>query len=273
MPISPVVALESTNSYRCAVTAHSPLTWIVLSPLIHASGWSGWSCPAGIFTRVSNGWKQLNCSKKTSLGIARAAGTIGLGTDNVIRAELDQQHRFEAFQQDAPYLFDPSAAGLAEYDGALQTLECTRRAAVYGLWGLWSLFGRQLFADMVDVTFAMGRGFYGKLREARDFEPLHEPECNIVMFRYVPDDLRDASGEFLGSFQLRLRRELIQSGEFYIVPANYNGTPALRATIINPLTQNGHLDLLLETIREKGKRLLTCQDREGHHHIRKGSLS
>ena len=66
-------------------------------------------------------------------------------------------HRFEAFRQDAPYLFDPAAPGIAEFDSGLRTIECTKRAAAFGLWGLWSLLGPQLFADLVDTTFAMGR--------------------------------------------------------------------------------------------------------------------
>jgi len=168
----------------------------------------------------------------------------------------NKEHRFEAFRQDAPYLFDPSAPGLAEFDSGLKTVECTKRAAAFGLWGVWSLFGEQLFADMVDVTFDMGRIFYEKLGEAEDFQPLHVPQCNIVMFRHIPDPLRDAPPERLGAFQLDLRREIIQSGEFYIVPSRRDGIGALRTVIINPLTTPEHLDRLMETLREKGQRLL-----------------
>ncbi|MFO1023270.1 MAG: pyridoxal-dependent decarboxylase [Planctomycetales bacterium] len=51
-----------------------------------------------------------------------------------------------------------------------------------GLWGTWSLFGPQLFSDLVDVTFGLGREFYEILSETEDFAPLHEPQCNIVTF-------------------------------------------------------------------------------------------
>ena len=81
----------------------------------------------------------------------------------------DKRHIFDAFQQDAPYLFDPAAPGLADYDSGVRSVECTKRAAAFGLWGVWSLFGRQLFADMVDVTFALGRTFHEKLAAAEDF--------------------------------------------------------------------------------------------------------
>ncbi len=168
----------------------------------------------------------------------------------------DKDRRFDAFQQDAPYLFDPAAPGLAEYDSGVRTVECTKRAAAFGLWGIWALFGRRLFADMVDVTFALGRTFYDKLSAADDFEPLHDPQCNIVVFRHVPPGLRGATPGEIGDFQLELRRRLIESGEFYIVPSKPDGIGALRVTIINPLTTPAHLDRLMDALRRHGRDLL-----------------
>jgi len=168
----------------------------------------------------------------------------------------DKSYGFEAFRQDAPYLFDPAAPGLADYDSGIRTVECTKRAATFGLWGVWSLFGRQLFADMVDVTFGLGRTFYEKLLAADDFVPLHEPQCNIVVFRHVPAELRDAPSERVGDFQLELRRRIIESGEFYIVPIKREDVGALRVTIINPLTTADHLEQLLAAVRRHGRELL-----------------
>ncbi len=168
----------------------------------------------------------------------------------------NKRHSFEAFRQNAPYLFDPSAPDLAEFDSGLRTVECTKRAAALGLWGVWSLFGPQLFADMVDVTFELGRVFYEKLRAAPDFAALHEPECNIVVFRHVPPELQAASPERLGEFQWQLRRVVIESGEFYLVPTTHGGVAALRCTLINPLTTAAHLDQLLDTLRRRGREIL-----------------
>ena len=166
------------------------------------------------------------------------------------------EHRFSAFHQDAPYLFDPSNPGMAEYDSGMKTIECTKRAAALGVWGVWSMFGPQLFSDMVDVTFDLGRRFYEKLSAADDFEPLHEPQCNIVAFRYVPKVLQLAPPKALGEFQLALRRAVIESGEFYLVPTQFAGTGALRVTLINPLTTDADLDNLLQTLRRYGAELM-----------------
>lgn len=170
----------------------------------------------------------------------------------------DRAHRFETFRQDAPYLFDPTAPGLAEYDSGMRTLECTKRAAAFGLWGLWSMFGKELFADMVDTTFAMGHVLYEKLAAAEDFVPLHEPQCNIVVFRHIPKKLRGAAPDRIGQFQLALRRKLVESGEFYIVSTKLNGIGALRTTVMNPLTTPHHFDWLLDALRRHGDQLLSA---------------
>lgn len=162
------------------------------------------------------------------------------------------KHRFEAFRQNAPYLFDPTEPGLADFDVGLTTLECTKRAQAFGLWGVWSLFGKQLFADLVDITFDLGRRFHELLVSAEDFVPLHEPQCNIVAFRYLPPQLKNASPEEIGRFQHALRRAVIESGEFYLVPITLDGIGALRVTLINPLTNEDDLRELLETLRRFG---------------------
>lgn len=167
-----------------------------------------------------------------------------------------REHRFATFEQAAPYLFDPSAPGMAEYDSGMSNLECTKRAAAMGLWGVWSVFGRKLFEALVDSTFNVAERFYELLGEQSDFEPFCRPESNIVVFRYVPPELRDAPAERLDAFQLALRRRVILSGEFYLVQIRLDGRSYLRTTIMNPLTNQEHLRSMLDCLREQGKTLL-----------------
>jgi L-2,4-diaminobutyrate decarboxylase len=166
------------------------------------------------------------------------------------------EHRLATFHQEAPYLFDPAAPELAEYDSGIVNLECTKRAAAFGVWGIWSLLGPQIFADMVDVTIDLAKQFHAMLQASDDFTTLHEPQCNIVAFRYSPPELRDAPSERIDSLQLRLRRAVIESGEFYLVQSRIDGRPVLRTTMMNPLTTVDDLQGLLECLRRFGRRLL-----------------
>jgi L-2,4-diaminobutyrate decarboxylase len=165
-------------------------------------------------------------------------------------------NRLAAFHQEAPYLFDPLAPELAEYDSGVANLECTKRAAAFGVWGVWSLLGPQIFADMIDVTIDTARQFYEMLVDADDFEPLHEPQCNIVAFRYRPVELRDAAEKELDTFQLRLRRRVIESGEYYLVQSKIDGRPVLRTTIMNPLTMPDDMRGLMDCLRKFGVELI-----------------
>ena len=170
----------------------------------------------------------------------------------------DRKHRFETFRQDAPYLFDPSAPGMAEHDSGMRTIECTKRAAAYGIWGLWSMFGPELFESLVDLTFDLAQTLHSLLAEAADFQVLHEPQCNIVAFRHLPAGFAEADSAAVGRLQHSIRRRLIESGEFYIVQTTVDGLAALRATVINPLTTDRDLHCLLDRIRSIGAMLSSC---------------
>ncbi len=161
----------------------------------------------------------------------------------------NREHRFATFEQTAPYLFDPSAPGMAEYDNGMVNLECTKRAAAMGLWGIWSIFGNQLFEALVDSTFDLAQRFYEMLEEADDFEAFCRPECNIVVFRYLPEKIRDCPAAEINRFQLQLRRAVVESGDFYLVQTTLDGQSYLRATIMNPLTTEKHLHGLLRRLR------------------------
>jgi len=158
-------------------------------------------------------------------------------------------HRFAAFQQDAPYLFDPSAPGMADYDSGLMTMECTKRAASFGLWGVWSTYGTGVFSDLVDATFGLADEAWQFLQGQPDFEAPFRPQCNILVFRYVPS-LGDASRE--NDLNRELRRRLIESGEFYVSQTTIEGVAYLRMTFMNPLTTLSTVSKLLGKIREIG---------------------
>jgi len=170
-----------------------------------------------------------------------------------------KSHRFAAFQQDAPYLYDASNPGMADYDNGMCTVECTKRSTGFGLWGLWSMFGDGLFADLVDRTFALASTVHQMFSKASDFEACHVPECNIVVFRHLPPQIAAADPDQQNLFQLQIRQQIVRSGAFYIVQTVLDGRQCLRLTVMNPATQESDLEALLDCIRETGRRLLQQQ--------------
>ena len=165
----------------------------------------------------------------------------------------NRDDRFAAFQQSAPYLFDPSSPDMAEYDNGVVTMECTKRAAVLGLWGVWSIFGSRLFQQLVDRVFATARELHQQLSDDEEFSPYCLPTSNIVVFRYQPSCLRGDSAEDIDQLQLQLRRQINRGGDAYLTQTIIDGRVYLRSTIMNPLTDGSHLRAILQALRRCGQ--------------------
>jgi len=162
----------------------------------------------------------------------------------------DAKHSWEAFSQDAPYLFDPSdPQGMAEFDGGLRTFECTKGAISLGLWGVWSLYGKDFIASLIERGVDNTRLFYEMILASEDFEVAHTPQCNILCFRYLPETHKKMSAVELSNLQQKIRQKLLKEGDGYITATKIEGELWLRVTIINPLTTKTHLEALLAKIR------------------------
>ncbi len=166
------------------------------------------------------------------------------------------KHRFSAFQQSAPYLFDPSAPDMAEYDNGVVTFECTKRAATLGLWGVWSMFGKPLFEAMVDTVIDTAETFHRLIVDDESFEASCVPTCNIVVFRFLPPELHGAADEEIDAIQLRLRRSMLETGHAYLTQTKLDGRIHLRSTIMNPLTDESHLRKILASLRQQGHAMI-----------------
>ena len=118
----------------------------------------------------------------------------------------DRSHRFETFRQEAPYLFDPVGSGTG------RVRQWAADGRMHEACGCVRLVGRLVVVRTTIVHRPGGRHVLARrqfLREAgsaADFTPLHEPQCNIVVFRYTPEATRGWPPEQLGKFQFELRR-------------------------------------------------------------------
>ncbi|CAG0988857.1 L-2,4-diaminobutyrate decarboxylase [Methylophilaceae bacterium] len=155
------------------------------------------------------------------------------------------EHSYLAFAQDASYLFQGNDHDIETYNVSYRSLECTKRMMALKLWAAFSLYGVEGLAALVDEAFGKARLFAEKLRTRPDFELLMMPQTNIVCFRHLANGL---SGDQLNRHQARLRTSLVESGEFHLTQVELHGKCWLRTTLMNPFTQEQHLDNLLDAI-------------------------
>ena len=83
-------------------------------------------------------------------------------------------------------------------------------------------------------------------------EVMHEPECNILCFRWVGSGV---AGDRLNDLNAQLRERYNRSGEGWITATELNGLRVLRVTIQNPRTTEAHLARLIEGLDRHGQAL------------------
>lgn len=156
-------------------------------------------------------------------------------------------HAYEAFAQQASYLYANATAANQWWDLGTRTLECTKRMMAIELWCTLRVHGEKLFIDIVDRLLALGTALADKLAAAADFELAVVPESNIVCYRHRPKAL--APGIELDTHNQTLRKRVVKQGKFYIAGTQLESGYYLRSAIMNPLILDEDLDELIDHLR------------------------
>lgn len=153
-----------------------------------------------------------------------------------------EAHAYEAFAQEASYLFSAARPEETWWDLGQRTLECTKRAMAVELWAAVRTLGDAWFGEVVDRQHALAQELAAKLDAATDFELAIAPESNIVCYRHTGSVDLDAHNR-------ALRQRVIEDGRFYIVGTQLANGYYLRSTLMNPLIESRDLDELLDYLR------------------------
>jgi L-2,4-diaminobutyrate decarboxylase len=144
-----------------------------------------------------------------------------------------------AFEADAPYLFHTGSDNLGE-----MTIQCSKRADAIKLWLLLRSRGTAPIVEALERVTALTRYLHDRLAASEDFEPVHEPDLNILCFR-----IRSLGGKGFDDEQTaELRERLIRSGRAWITTTVLRGERVLRVTMMNPRTTERHIDDMLDAL-------------------------
>jgi L-2,4-diaminobutyrate decarboxylase len=165
----------------------------------------------------------------------------------------DERDLDAAFSQRAPYLFH-EAAGERIWDQGTRSFMCTRRAEVLKLWVALQRYGIDGLAELHDYFCALTRFMWEEIAERDDFEALHEPESNILCFRYLPkaQNGRVLDDAAVDEINRELRERYNRSGEGWITATNLGGRRVLRVTILNARTTTADVRAILDGLAAAG---------------------
>lgn len=154
----------------------------------------------------------------------------------------DGGNAYGAFRQAVPYLLGPDGQDTV-FDAIGKSLQCTRRLDALKLWVCWQAYGRNAFGGWVEQCVAAARTFHRLLVGHADFEPVHEPACNIVCFR-----ARHPSGHHVDRFHDAIRARLLEEGRGWVVLTTYHGQRLLRTAWMNPTQGEAEAAALVDAL-------------------------
>jgi L-2,4-diaminobutyrate decarboxylase len=159
----------------------------------------------------------------------------------LVRSESELQ---TAFAQRAPYLFHGDAASTRIRDQGVRSFQCSRRADVLKLWVVLQRLGRRGLADLHDHLCDLARIVREELMTHPEFQVLHEPDSNILCFRYVADGNPD--DESLDAINREIRERYNRSGTGWITATLLDGRRVLRVTMMNPRSTASHIRAMVQ---------------------------
>jgi L-2,4-diaminobutyrate decarboxylase len=160
----------------------------------------------------------------------------------LVRDEADLE---AAFSQRAPYLFHANP-GDRRWDQGLRSFTCSRRIDAFKVWVAPQRHGTSGIAALYDHLCDNARTLYALIAARPDFAALHEPESNILCFRFVGDGT--LSEDRLDTVNLETRELYNRVGTGWITTTTLGGRRVLRVTLMNPRTTYGDLERTVEEL-------------------------
>lgn len=166
----------------------------------------------------------------------------------------NSKNTYKTFHQKAHYLWS-NQENEEWYNSGKRTFECTKLMMGARVYGILKLHGFQLWEDYVTQQFQLGKDFAALIDAHPKFELAIAPDCNIVCFRYLPEDATID----LSAFNAAIRQLLLEDGTYYIVQTQLQNQTYLRTTLMNPFTTLNDLNTLLSKIEQTAAHLIKLE--------------
>jgi glutamate/tyrosine decarboxylase-like PLP-dependent enzyme len=156
----------------------------------------------------------------------------------------EQRYQAGAFAAGAPYLTSPEARPMWAFLGP----EMSRRSRAFATWATLRAYGRAGHRAMVERHLALARRVGEQVEAAPELELLAPVELNVICFRLHPPGMDDEQS--LDELNRRVGAAVIEDARVYFGTTVYRGHVCFRPAIVNWLTTERDVDLIVETTRE-----------------------
>jgi aromatic-L-amino-acid decarboxylase len=161
----------------------------------------------------------------------------------------------DSFDMSPEYLAEQRGFEDAQYDFFRYGQMGTRRFNSLKLWMCFKFMGRSGYSQTVDRHIELTEYLGARLNSLPDFERVGEIETAVCCFRYLPKAVREMTPDEQDDIQQALQQRIERSGKAFFPSTILHGRRALRVNINSYLTEQRHVDDLIELLVTEGAAL------------------
>src|SRR6266478_4768725 len=158
----------------------------------------------------------------------------------------------DSFDITPEYLNEDRGGADVQYDFFRYGQMGTRRFSSLKLWMALKFMGRSGYAETVDRQIELTKYFAGQIDDLEEFERVGRVETAVCCFKFLPGSRRDAPGEVQDRLQQRMQQQIERGGEAWLTTTVLHGRRALRVNVNSFLTEQRHIDDLVELLKRTG---------------------
>lgn len=162
----------------------------------------------------------------------------------------------DAFDITVEYLAEDRGGTDVEFDFFRYGQMGTRRFNSLKLWMALKFMGRQGYAQTVERHLDLTNYLARLIDQLDDFQRVSPVETAVCCFRFVPKSGGQLKDEELDLLQGRLQQVIERSGEAWLTTTVLKGRRTMRVNINSFLTDQRHIDDLVELLQRSGRQLL-----------------
>jgi len=157
---------------------------------------------------------------------------------------------FEWMARNAAYLNPEEHDETGVPNLVAKSVQTTRRFDALKPYVAFRAIGREGMATLVKETLVLARNAASLIGEATDFELLHEPTLNAVVFRYRPREAM--SDDAVSRLNANVRERLLRDGRAVVARTEVAGVTSLKFTLLNPTATLDDVAEMLDVVRDCG---------------------
>ena len=158
----------------------------------------------------------------------------------------------DGFDITPEYLSEERGGADVEHDFFRYGQLGTRRAMALKVWAALKSLGVRGYGEIIDRQIELVVHLGARVGELEDFERVGEVETALCCVRYLPKWARAKSVTEQDDLQRTLQQRVERSGEAWLATTLLHGRRALRINVNSFLTEQRHVDYLVELLKREG---------------------